>query len=486
MSDSTTIFPKLQDTLADGRLANVFFRRDQLRQLRDTLLKHKDALLDGIIQDSDYAPTEAFVELYLTLSAIKSYHDELKPEEQLDEEYRVAKGRDAPDAREGVGIALITPQKHSFVYSVIVPLAAAIAAGNCVAVVFEQTLLTLPSILSNILRESLGQDIYESTQTRPRNVSPNCIQVIQTGDVALQTPKTLLSSPCSLVVAIVDRTADLEEAAKTLVDARMQFRGRSPYAPDIILVNEFAKTDFLNAAARHSIRYMTEEKGSLAENHEWLNSSDAKLNGSVTTQSGIRTITSGANSSIVDIRDRALLPELGKVTQRSIRVHGVSSLDDAIEIANDLSPETLLAVYSFGDLQTCNYLLQFTPSSAGFANWIPTELLVGPAAPEGHPLTLSTRYPSSLFTAPRPRFAKSTTAFEHLWRITDGGQTAPVAEIDLLEKIEVERRLPVKHVMGYFEGAVLVGLATSMTPVVVGLSALAYRGLQKAVYVLTK
>jgi acyl-CoA reductase-like NAD-dependent aldehyde dehydrogenase len=145
MSDFTTIFPKLQDTLADGRLANVFFRRDQLRQLRDTLLKHKDALLDGIIQDSDYAPTEAFVELYLTLSAIKSYHDELKPEEQLDEEYRVAKGRDAPDARESVGIALITPQKHSFVYSVIVPLAAAIAAGNCVAVVVSRRTYKTPN-----------------------------------------------------------------------------------------------------------------------------------------------------------------------------------------------------------------------------------------------------------------------------------------------------------------------------------------------------
>ncbi|RYP90178.1 hypothetical protein DL770_003714 [Monosporascus sp. CRB-9-2] len=444
MSKSARPFPKLQDTLADGRLANVFFRRDQLRRLQESLLQHKDALLDGIVKDSGNSLSEAFAELYMTLSAVKLYHDELDPQEQLAAEYRIAKGRDAADAREGIGIVLLVPQKHTFVYSVLVPLAAAIAAGNCVVIVLEQTLLSLPPIISDILRDSLDRDVYETVQARPKDVEANCIQVIQTGDTDAEAARMLLSPSMSLVIAIVDRTADLEEAARTLVDARMKFGGRSTYAPDVILVNEFVKQDFLNAAVRHSIIYMTEENGSLFDKQNRLSGGESKIGSGRTDQSSIRTITSGANSSILDIADRNTLPSLGKVSQRSLYVHGVSSLDDAVEVANDLSGETLLAVYSFGDLPSCKYLLQFTSAYAGFANLIPTGLLVGPAAANDHPLTISPRYPSSLFSAPRPRFTEKTALSLELSKILDSRQTGPAVEAALLKKVEVEDRAPTK------------------------------------------
>ncbi|RYP29681.1 hypothetical protein DL767_006633 [Monosporascus sp. MG133] len=461
MSKSARPFPKLQDTLADGRLATVFFRRDQLRRLQGSLLQHKDGLLDGIVKDSGNNLSEAFAELYMTLSAVKLYHDELNPKEQLAAEYRIAKGRDAADAREGIGIVVLVPQNHTFVYSVLAPLAAAIAAGNCVVVVLEQTLLSLPSIVSDILRESLDRDVYETVQARPKDVEANCIQVIQTGDADAEAARMLLSPSKSLVIAIVDRTADLEEAARTLVDARMKFGGRSTYAPDVILVNEFAKQDFLNAAVRHSIIYMTEENGSLSDKQNRLSGGEPKIGNGRTDQSSIRTITSGANSSILDIVD--------------------SSLDDAVEVANDLSGETLLAVYAFGDLPSCKYLLQFTSAYAGFANLIPTELLVGPAAAKDHPLTLSPRYPSSLFSAPRPRFTEKTALSLELSKILDSRRTEPAVEAELLKKVGVEDRAPVRLITGYFEGAFLVGLATKMAPLVVGLGALAYLGIKKAV-----
>ncbi|RYP50734.1 hypothetical protein DL768_003794 [Monosporascus sp. mg162] len=464
MSKSAGSFPKLQDTLADGRLDNVFFRRDQLRQLQESLLQHKDALLDGIVKDSGNNLSEAFAELYMTLSAVKLYHDELNPEEQLAAEYRIGKGRDAADAREGIGIVLLVPQKHTFVYSVLVPLAAAIAAGNCVVIVLEQTLLSLPSIVSDILRESLDRDIYETIQARPKDVEANCIQVIQTGDADAEAARMFLSPSKSLVIAIVDRTADLEDAARTLVDARMKFSGRSTYAPDVILVNEFAKQDFLSAAVRHSIIYMTEENGSFSDNQNRLSGGDSKIGSGRTNQTSIRTITSGANSNILDIVDRNTLPSLGKVSQRSLYIHGVSSLDDAIEVANDLSAETLLAVYSFGDLPSCKYLLQFTSAYAGFANLIPIGLLVGPAAAKDRPLTLSPRYPSSLFSAPRPRFTEKTALSLELSKVLSSRQTEPAVEAELLKKVKVEDRAPVRLITGYFEGAFLVGLAAKMTP----------------------
>ena len=121
--------------MTDGRLANLFFRREQLYRLHGALLQNKDAILEGIVEDSGNTAAEAFAELYATLAAIKSHHEQLEPQADLETEYRVAKGQDAPEARDGTGIVLIRPQAHTFVYSVLTPVSAAIAAGNCVAVV---------------------------------------------------------------------------------------------------------------------------------------------------------------------------------------------------------------------------------------------------------------------------------------------------------------------------------------------------------------
>ena len=126
---------RLQEAVTDGRLANVFFRREQLYQLHDALLQSKDAIVQGIVRDSGNTVAEAFAELYATLSAIKSNHDQLQPDTELETEYRISNGKDAPGEREGFGIVLVRPQSHTFVYSVLAPVSAAIAGANCVAVV---------------------------------------------------------------------------------------------------------------------------------------------------------------------------------------------------------------------------------------------------------------------------------------------------------------------------------------------------------------
>lgn len=56
----------------------------------------------------------------------------------------------------------------------------------------------------------------------------------------------------SRCIAIVDRTADIESAAKAIATARFTFGGTSPYAPDLVLVNEFVKKEFFEACSRHA------------------------------------------------------------------------------------------------------------------------------------------------------------------------------------------------------------------------------------------
>jgi acyl-CoA reductase-like NAD-dependent aldehyde dehydrogenase len=61
------------------------------------------------------------------------------------------------------------------------------------------------------------------------------------------------------VVGIVERDANIQEAAKVLVHARFVVNGKSQYAPDIILVNEWVKDEFCKAILEHSALRFAEE-----------------------------------------------------------------------------------------------------------------------------------------------------------------------------------------------------------------------------------
>ena len=98
---------------------------------------------------------------------------------------------------------------------------------------------------------------------------------------------------------------------------------------------------------------------------------------------------------------------------------------------------------------------------------------VGPAAPRGHPLILSERYPASLFSVPHPKYSRGTTFSADVAQIL---RTKRLNEDQLLKTLQLERREAPKHfhLAKYFETAVAVGALTVVTPVMVGLGALAF------------
>lgn len=57
----------------------------------------------------------------------------------------------------------------------------------------------------------------------------------------------LLSVPTSRTLAIVDRTGDVKAAAKDILASRVSFGAQSPYATDLVFVNEFVVNTFLEA-----------------------------------------------------------------------------------------------------------------------------------------------------------------------------------------------------------------------------------------------
>jgi acyl-CoA reductase-like NAD-dependent aldehyde dehydrogenase len=89
-------------------------------------------MLQAITKDSKSSPAEAETEFYAGMDAVQKLYEGLNFEKSLQQEYIVTKGKDNTERRIGVGLVGIRPQKHSRFYSVVSPVAAAIAAGNCV------------------------------------------------------------------------------------------------------------------------------------------------------------------------------------------------------------------------------------------------------------------------------------------------------------------------------------------------------------------
>lgn len=131
MADS---FPHITAAAVDERAHNVFYRQTQLERLHNALVEKAGNIQEAIATDYGHSQAEIAIELHLTLAAIERDYHSLQPMKAHEQEYLISSGQDAPSNRKPAGIVYIEPCVHTMLYSVVVPLSAAIAAGNCVIV----------------------------------------------------------------------------------------------------------------------------------------------------------------------------------------------------------------------------------------------------------------------------------------------------------------------------------------------------------------
>jgi len=127
-------FSRLLAAAIDGRTQSIRYRQSQLRKLHDVLIKNRTEVRNAIVTDSGNTSVEADINFFLAISELKKHYSSLNLEHSLEEEYSVAKGKDALKRRVGSGIVYIVPSSYTLFYSVVSPLSAAIAAGNCVII----------------------------------------------------------------------------------------------------------------------------------------------------------------------------------------------------------------------------------------------------------------------------------------------------------------------------------------------------------------
>ena len=165
--------------------------------------------------------------------------------------------------------------------------------------------MNIDTLLKSLLTKALDNDTFGIvTKSVPSESLPAHILLDQRSPSSSLISKTneLLSSTSSRTLAIVDRTANVDAAAQAIVTARFSFQGTSPYAPDLVIVNEWVKKDFFEACTKYTTQLIS-SKGSVKPSS--LNSTKETAKAIKEAESEGQLSTFGGNDfKIVDISDR--------------------------------------------------------------------------------------------------------------------------------------------------------------------------------------
>lgn len=262
------------ESMIDIRLANIksffstnqtksiSFRLQQLRNLKEAILKFQPKLEQALWEDLHKSPEEAYLtEISIVLGEIDNHIRHLKkwsrPKKVLTPIHLLPSS--SRITYEPLGIALIiAPWNYPF-QLLFNPLVGAISAGCCAVLKPSPDSSKTATVMEEIITSTFPADYITLIQGR-REVNTLLLQkqydvIFFTGSPALGkivmkaasehlTPVVLElggKSPC-----IVDHDANIQVAAKRIAWGKMINAGQTCIAPDYLLVHENVKDDLLN------------------------------------------------------------------------------------------------------------------------------------------------------------------------------------------------------------------------------------------------
>jgi hypothetical protein len=106
------------------------------------------------------------------------------------------------------------------------------------------------------------------------------------------------SIPTLPSIAVVERTADVIKAAKEILSANLAFSGQSPHAPNLVIVNEWIKKEFIDTVLREDRNIDRELNFPHNRDPEWKKSlAEAQAKGEA-------TLVESHSVFIVDVKER--------------------------------------------------------------------------------------------------------------------------------------------------------------------------------------
>jgi aldehyde dehydrogenase (NAD+) len=342
-------------------------------------------------------------------------------------------------------------------------------------------------LLRKLLPQAIENDSFAVLSKTPSSDTLSaCLQVLQETNTDVPT-YSQLRSPRNKVIAVVDRTADLALAAEQLVAARFAFGGTSPYAPDLVLVNEFVKKEFLEHALNQSIRYLsgsdeiTANGSTSSPRHTAQKPASGIAEAFKTLQDSkswkLSVITKGDNGAVVEMFNLSSLPP--KVTQPLLCVSAITSLEHAISLVDD-DAQTLLSAYHFGIPSSGKYLSQFINADVSFVNHVPYRILLGPAAPSFHQIDIEKRYTPQNFMRASPAYIVPSPAQVSMQKVLVGKDVKKAAADQLAKASqEINEKSRAESIaIGYFEQGIFIGLGVYGIPILTCIGASIFFGVR--------
>ncbi|MGP1383251.1 MAG: aldehyde dehydrogenase [Thainema sp.] len=249
-----------RDFFSSGQTRSLDFRLRQLRQLKQAVLDHQDALIEALSQDLRKPRLESYLteiagiqEIDYAIKHLKSWMKIRRASTSL--QLFPAAARIYP---EPLGVVLIISPWNYPVQLAISPLIGAIAAGNCAMLKPSEIAPHTSAALAKMI-EATFDPAYISVVEGGVEASQELLEQpfdhilftggTQIGKIVMEaaakhlTPVTLElggKSPC-----IVDADVDLETATRRIAWGKFINAGQTCIAPDYVLVDQVIKPQFM-------------------------------------------------------------------------------------------------------------------------------------------------------------------------------------------------------------------------------------------------
>ncbi len=368
---------------------DVEFRIEQLRKLRNAIVKHEKAIFDALKEDLNKCEFEAYgTELGMVLGeidkCIKNVKKWAKPKKVKTTMFHFKASSYIYKDPYGV-VLLISPWNYPF-QLLMLPLAGAIAAGNCVTLKPSELSPHTSEIMTKIIQETFSPEYISihngGVATSQALLKEKFDYVFFTGSTHVGkivyqaaakhlTPVTLElggKSPC-----IIDKDINLDITAKRLMWGKLVNCGQTCIAPDYLLVHSSVKADLVKRIKEVIKEFYGENPQKSKDYGRIINERHFKR--LVNLMSAGKILEGG----VTDAQDRYISPTLIEgVTDEDLvmqeEIFGpilpiveYNDINEAIKYVNDHPKPLALYIFTKNDA-TAQKVLNETTSGGGCVN----------------------------------------------------------------------------------------------------------------------
>lgn len=367
---------------------SVEYRLSSLRALRSAIIAHEQELADALNHDLHKSYEEAYLtEISIVLGEIDNFLKHLKgwaAPSKKSSPLKLFPSRSVV-LTEPLGVALIIAPWNYPMQLLLNPLVGAIAAG-CTAVLKPSPYTpTVANVLEKIVRSAFDEE-YVAVVQGDRSVntallnerydiifftgSPTLGRVVMRAAAEHLTPVVLELGGKSPVV--VDRSANVELAAKRVAWGKALNSGQTCIAPDYVLIHRDVKEQFISAFARaveqlygtdlrvspHYVRMVSARAFERVAGY--LKDGRLRYGGRVDAEERFiePTLLDEVSVDSAVMREEIFGPILPMIE--------IDGVEEAIEFINDR--EKPLALYAFAEERVAHRIFELTSSGGGCIN----------------------------------------------------------------------------------------------------------------------